>query len=131
MSFPIGTRVKHRERQCFAKILDYFLGSRGLVKVSLEDRDRVFETWRETDLEEPTDQENQAKLFQEMVKMFLQAAEKRWVKEWKSGRIPRFGAGNPFTLDYTAPFDADVIEAMAKKIGFELPKVLLVAGTDF
>ena len=64
MSFPIGTRVKHRERQCFAKILDYFLGSRGLVKVSLEDRDRVFETWRETDLEEPTDQENQAKLFQ-------------------------------------------------------------------
>ena len=124
----IGVRVKHREKGWFGKVLA-FVDTQKLYSIQIENGGKC--TYREEALVPATDEENQARLYQEIVKFFLKAAERRLVQDWKDGNVAVFGDGNPFTLTYTAPFEAGVLKQIAKQLGFDLPKVLLVKSTEF
>lgn len=122
----LKTRVKHVEKGWFGKTLE-FVGTKGLLRVQIENGGEV--SINEADLVLATDDENQARLYKEMVALYLKAAERRLVRDWKDGKIPQFGEGDPFTLTYTAPFAPDVLAKIAEQLGFKLPKVRLIHTT--
>lgn len=124
----LNLRVKHKTKGWFGKTVEYVTAKPGLIRVAIEDTPRV-DTIREADLEPASDDDNQACLYREMVKVYLKAAERALVRDWKNGRVPKFGDGNPYELTYTGSFAPDVLAQIAEKMGFKLPKVLIITTT--
>lgn len=121
----LNRRVCYIEKGWFGKTVSY--PASGLVQVEREDagpNNKV--THRFEDFREATEAENNARLYADMVDVFLKAALKGLQRDYQQGNIPVFGDGDPFTLSYVAPFDAAAMRTLAKRRGISLPRVRLI-----
>ncbi len=119
----LNTRVKHPVKGWFGKTLKYVTAD-GLIQVEIENGGKV--SIRDSELEVASPDENNARLYKEMVTLFLKAAERRLVKDWKEGLVPQFGDGDPYNINYGSSFDPATMRQIALALGITLPKVSLI-----
>ena len=123
----LNRRVCYIEKGWFGKTVSY--PASGLVQVEREDagpNNKVTHPF--ADFREATEAENNARLYADMVDVFLKAAFRGLERDYQQGNIPVFGDGDPFTLTYTAPFGPKEMQTLAKRRGISLPRVRIITS---